>query len=87
MKAFVRVLFFLLIMLGMASQSIRASRGFAERDSVPILIQRLSGLNFRTTRLGNSDILVGRTRLCAQPILVTPLTTSGAEDEVTRDLS
>jgi hypothetical protein len=86
MKRLLRTLFVLLIVLGAASQSIRASRGFVEDDSAPFLIRHLADLNISTTRLANSDILVGQTQFCAQPMFVTLLTISGAEDEITSGL-
>jgi hypothetical protein len=87
MKRLVRALFVLLIMLGVASQSIRASRGLAENDRAPFLTQRLADLGVRVTRLATRDVLMGQTPLCVRPMLIAPLTTSGAEDEVTGGLS
>lgn len=87
MRRSLRALFVLLIILGAASQSIRADRRVAEDESAPLAIQHLADLDVSTTRLANSDILIGQTQLCTQPMLVARLMTSGAEDEITGGLS
>lgn len=86
MTRLLRGLFVLLIMLGVASQGIRASRGVAEDDSA-LLIRHLADLGVHAMPIANSDVLMGQTPLCAQPMLVAPLATSGAEDEVPGGLS
>ncbi len=87
MTALIRCCFVALIVLVLASQTIRADRDREASNPTAAVVERLGKLGVQTTRTPSGDILVGRSPRCEHPIAVTLLTTSGAEDEAKRKVS
>jgi hypothetical protein len=81
MKNLLRALFVALIALGLASQAIRAGRVNDDTEPMAALARRLASLGVETVATPSASVLIGRSKLCDQPVAVALSTIDGAEDE------
>jgi hypothetical protein len=87
MKPLVRTCFVALIVLGLASQTLRAGRGEDDTGAKAALVGRLAGLGVQATDVPDSNLLMARSPLCRLPFLAGLLHGDGAEDETARQFS
>jgi hypothetical protein len=87
MKALVRGVFVALIVLGLASQALRASRSAAIAAPAEVLIGRLGHLHVTATPIAGSNWLLARSAGCGRPYAVGWMRADGAENEATRQLA
>jgi hypothetical protein len=84
MKTLLRGCFAALIVLGLASQVLRASRGDADADPQAALLARLERIGIHAAEIQESRLLKAESPRCAQSFAAGLLRSDGGDNELAR---